>query len=534
MIRVSNIKLKIDEDKSLLKTKIAKKIKVLEDSITDIKIYKQSIDARNKDNIHFVYTIDVLLDNEKTVLKKNKDKDVSLTPDMEYKYVARDLNCDSRPIVIGFGPAGIFCALILSQMGLKPIVLERGEDIDSRTKTVEKFWNSGVLNTKSNVQFGEGGAGTFSDGKLTTRIKDMRCRKVLEELVKNGAPEEIMYIAKPHVGTDLLKGVVKNIRNYMISLGAEVHFDSKVSDFIIEDNAIKGVCVNDSYIIKSDYVVLSVGHSARDTFEVLHKRQVIMEQKPFAMGVRIEHKQSLINKSQYGDENIAKILGAADYKLTYTTSKGRGVFTFCMCPGGQVVAAASENNMVAVNGMSNHARDDENANSAVLVQIYPEDFGSDYILAGVELQRSLERKAFEMGGGNYNAPAQLLGDFMSNKTSEYLGEIKNSYRPNIKLSNLNELLPDFMAEAIKEALPNMGKQLKGFDNADSLLTAVESRSSSPVRILRDSKTYESLNIKGLYPVGEGAGYAGGIVSAAVDGIVAAEKVALNIVENQRL
>lgn len=520
MIRISNIKIGIFENFDIKKM-CAKKARVKESDVLSYKIFRRSLDARKKDNIHYVYTVDINVKNKNKVLSK-KNKDISVSPDMEYKFPEGVCNIKKSPVVVGFGPAGMFCGLLLAQMGLCPVIVERGQDVDKRTEAVNKFWTEGKLDTENNVQFGEGGAGTFSDGKLTTRIKDLRCRKVLEEFVNFGSPEEILYEQKPHIGTDILKTVVKNIRNEIIRLGGKVYFGKKAVDFIEESGKIKGVVLNDNTVIESDDVVLALGHSARDTFEKLFEKGIKMEQKPFAMGVRIEHPQSMIDISQYG--TLHKKLPPADYRLTYTTSKGRGVYTFCMCPGGTVVAAASEEGMVATNGMSEYARDKENANSALLVQIYPEDFGSDHILGGMYMQRDLERKAFIEGGSNYFAPAQSVGAFMNNNVDSEFGEIKNSYMPGIKFSDIRKVLPEFMTEAIREALPEMGKRLKGFDRDDAIMTAVESRSSSPVRILRDKESFESVSLKGLYPAGEGAGYAGGIVSAAVDGIVIAEKI----------
>lgn len=524
MIRITNIKLAVNEEQGSIKHKIAKKLRLDNSDVLGYKIFKQSLDARKKDRIFFIYTVDVEVKNEKKILHLIKDKDVSLSPVFEYNFPEGLVAMEKRPIIIGFGPAGIFAAIHMVEMGLKPIILERGEGVDERKETVEKFWSEGKLNTESNVQFGEGGAGTFSDGKLTTRIKDLRCRKVLEEMVEAGAPDEILYSYKPHIGTDKLRVVVKNLREKITKLGGEVRFNSKVTDIIINNNAVEGVIVNGTEKIESNNIVLAVGHSARDTFELLNDRNFDIEQKPFAMGVRIEHLQRDINKAQFGDEFENENLGKADYKLTHTSKDGRSVYTFCMCPGGEVVAASSEEGMLSTNGMSVYARDNDNANSAILVQIFPHDFGSNHPLAGMYFQRNIERKAFEAGGSNYNAPAQLVEDFLNKKDSSQIDGIKNTYRPGIKLSNIDNVLPDFMADAIREAIPAMGKRLKGFDRADSLLTAVESRSSSPIRIMRNDATGESTNIKGIYPTGEGAGYAGGIISAAVDGIASAENI----------
>ncbi len=519
MIRVGEIKLAIGESEALLKEKIRKKLHIHSEDIIEQKIYKKALDARKKEEIQYVYTVDVTVKNEKRILEHTKTKNVTITPDMTYYFPQGKSLLKTRPVVIGFGPAGMFAGLLLAEMGLCPVILERGEDVEKRTKTVEDFWQGKGLNTESNVQFGEGGAGTFSDGKLTTRSKDIRCRKVLEEFVEAGAPNEILYENKPHIGTDKLKEVVKNIRKKIIALGGEVHFQSKVTDVKITDGKIKAVVVNETQRIHTDAVILAIGHSARDTFALLYKKGISMEQKPFAMGVRIEHPQKMIDTAQYGP--LAQKLPPADYRLTYTTSKGRGVYTFCMCPGGYVVGAASEKGKIVVNGMSEYKRDGENANSALLVQVFPKDFGSAHPLAGIELQRALEEKAFQKGEGF--APIQLVGDFLKGRTSQKWGEVKSTYRPKTTFCNLSEILPQYMTEALQEAITAFGKKLQGFDREDALLTAIESRSSSPVRILRNRER-ESVTVEGLYPVGEGAGYAGGIVSAAIDGIIAAEKV----------
>lgn len=521
MIRVSELKLPIDGSQKALEKKLAKALRVPMEEIEGYRIFKRSLDARKKDNIHYVYVVDVEVKNEKKLLEKNREKNISKTPDLAYHMLKGERMPEKRPVVVGFGPAGMFAGLLLAEMGLRPIILERGGDVDSRREAVECFWSTGKLDTENNVQFGEGGAGTFSDGKLTTRIKDPRCRKVLEEMVDAGAPEEILYDAKPHIGTDLLRSVVKQIREKIISLGGEVRFFAKVTGFEWDGNQIKGVLLKDGERIETEDVVLALGHSARDTFELLYTEKFALEQKPFAMGVRIEHPQEMIDTAQYGE--AAYKLPAADYRLTYTTSKDRGVYTFCMCPGGYVVAAASEEGRLAVNGMSEHARDGKNANSALLVQVFPEDFGSDHPLAGMYFQRELEEKAFQAGGGDYTAPVQRVGSFLKRETVSAV-EVEATYRPSVKESDMDEIFPSFMTEALREALPAMGRKLKGFDRADALLTAVESRSSSPIRILRD-ETAMSMNKTGVYPAGEGAGYAGGIVSAAVDGIYVAEKIA---------
>ena len=524
MIRISNIKIKPNEDKNAILVKGCKKIRVSAESVKEWSIVKESLDARNKNNIFFIYTIDVRVNNEDKILKSSKSNDVSKGAVIDYVFPNENINKDTRPIVVGFGPAGMFAALSLCQMGFSPIVLERGNDVDERVKNVEAFWQTGKLMVSSNVQFGEGGAGTFSDGKLTYRSKNPRCGKVFFEFVKAGAPEDILYSYNPHIGTDKLREVVKNIREEIKRLGGEIRFGAQLTDVVVENGAIKAVVINNEEEMKCSDVLLAIGHSARDTFEMLNDRKVALEQKAFAVGARIEHLQESINKAQYGEHFKEERLKTAEYKLVYTTKKGRGVYTFCMCPGGQVVAAASENEALAVNGMSYHARAEKNANSAVLVQIEPKDFETSNPLAGMFFQRELEKKAYIMGGNNYFAPCQKVGDFLCNKESTAFGEVLSSYTPGVKFCDLNQLFPEFMVEALKEAIVEMGKRLKGFDCDDAILTAVESRSSSPIRITRDLTTGESVGIKGLYPLGEGAGYAGGIVSAAVDGIMVAEKI----------
>lgn len=520
MIRISDLKLPLGKDEKELYRKAARMLSVPVEQITELRIFKKSLDARKKDNIHFVYVVDVALSNEKKLLAQRKNKQFSETPDLSYHFPKGICQMSQRPVVVGFGPAGMFAALLLAQMGLRPIVLERGGDVESRKQAVERFWKEGILDTENNVQFGEGGAGTFSDGKLTTRIKDKRCRKVLEELVAAGAPKDILYASKPHIGTDLLQDVVKEIRKKIIALGGEVHFFSKVTNLRLEQKRIKAVEINGMEWLETDDVVLALGHSARDTFSMLYDNQIALEPKPFAVGVRIEHPQEMINTAQYG--TAAAQLPTADYRLTYTTQAGRGVYTFCMCPGGYVVAAASEEGRLAVNGMSEHARDGQNANSALLVQVFPEDFGSTHPLAGVAFQRDLEEKAYQAGGRNYAAPIQTVGDFLG-KHANTFGTILPTYQPRTVFADMNDIFPSFIIEALQEAIPAMGKRLEGFDREDAILTAVESRSSSPVRILRNMLG-ESISLEGLYPTGEGAGYAGGIVSAAVDGVAAAEHI----------
>lgn len=525
MLRVSNIKLDINESLDNIKPLLLKKLKINEKELVNYKIYKESIDARKKGKIEFVYTVDVELKNEKNILKKSRIKDVVEVKEKTYIDVkSGSEKLKNRPVIIGSGPAGLFAALVLAQRGYNPILLERGLDVDTRTKDIKKFWEGGKFNSKSNVQFGEGGAGTFSDGKLTTRIKDIRCRKVLEELVNFGSPEEILYSYKPHVGTDILKEVVKNIREEIIGLGGQVKFDSKVTKIDIENNKIKSVIINNNEVLDTEVVILAIGHSARDTYKMIYDQGVKIIQKPFAIGARIEHPQTLINKSQYKEFYDHARLGAADYRLVEHTSNGRTIYTFCMCPGGTVIASASEEGQVVTNGMSEHARDEENANSAVLVNVATEDFGSDHPLAGMYFQEKYERLAFELGGKNYKAPIQLVGDFLNDRVSTKLGTVRPSYKPGYEFIDLRDCLPKFVCETMKEGLLLLEKKLKGFAMDDAILTGVETRSSAPIRIVRDEQTLESVNVKDLYPSGEGAGYAGGIVTAAVDGIKCAEKI----------
>ena len=522
MIRVAEIKLSLEEDEIILVDKLARKLKIPVESILSYRIFKKSVDARKKNDIHFVYTLDVELMNEERILAIHSKKGVTKVPKLSYEYEKIAPDNIERPIVVGTGPAGLFAGLVLAQKGYRPIVLERGKPIDERAVDVGLFWSQGSLNTESNVQFGEGGAGSFSDGKLTTLTKNPRSRKVLEEFVKAGAPEEILYINKPHVGTDILRDVVKNIRKTIISLGGDVRFNSKVTNLIIKDGQIRGVQVNDNGIINCDKVLLALGHSARDTFQMLYDNKVEIIQKGFSIGVRIEHPQVMIDERQYGEYANHPKLGAADYKLSAHFENGRSAYTFCMCPGGTVVAAASEENMVVTNGMSFHARDMDNANSAILVGVKPSDYGDEHPLAGVEFQRKWERMAFIAGGSNYKAPAQKVGDFLQDKSSEEIGQINPSYKPGVFMTDLRKCLPDYVTETLKKALVEFDKNIKGFANPDAIMTGVESRSSSPIRIQRDDE-FQS-NIKGLYPVGEGAGYAGGIISAAVDGIRVAESI----------
>ena len=524
MLRISNLKLNIDEDKSLLKKLILNKLKIKEKELLSYKIYKESIDARKKGKIDFVYTVDVQVKNEDNLLNK-KIKDITKVKQVEYIGVeSGNGKLEHRPVIVGSGPAGLFAALLLAQRGYNPILLERGLDVDNRSIDIDAFWKDRKFKSNSNVQFGEGGAGTFSDGKLTTRIKDIRCRKVLEELVKFGSPEEILYSHKPHVGTDILKNVVKNIRQEIIRLGGSVKFEAKLTDIIIEDNEVKNIVINEDEIIETNIVILAIGHSARDTYRMLHEKGVKIIQKPFAIGARIEHPQEIINKSQYKEFANHERLGAAEYRLIEHTSNERTVYTFCMCPGGMVIASASSEGELVTNGMSEHARDQANANSALLVNVLPQDFESNHPLAGIEFQEKYERLAYKLGGSNYDAPIQLVGDFLKDTISTKIGSVEPSYKPGYKFVDLRECLPEFVTDSMKEALVLLDNKLKGFAMNDAILTGVETRSSAPVRIVRDEDTLESINTKSLYPCGEGAGYAGGIITAAVDGIKCAEKV----------
>lgn len=526
MIRINEIKLTLDDDESLLKTKVAKALRINEKYIESYTIFKKSIDARKKDDVHFTYSVDAVITlDEEQIVAKCKSNKVQIVKPYKYEMPACNRKSSFRPIVVGFGPAGMLAGIILAEAGLKPIILERGKDIDSRQKDVNEFWTKRKLDEESNVQFGEGGAGTFSDGKLTTGIKSPFIRKVLDELYEAGAPEEILYSAKPHIGTDRLAIVVKNIRKKIGKLGGEVKLECKLENLIVANGFIHGVTYTNKgqrFDIETDSVIMAIGHSARDTVEMLYNMGVEILQKPFSVGARIEHPQSLINKSQYGKFANHPKLGAADYKLACHGLHERGAYTFCMCPGGTVVAAASEKEGVIVNGMSSLARDGENANSALLVGIEPKDFPSEHPLAGIYYQREIENTAFKLAGGDYKAPAQLVGDFLNNKTSTQLGSVNPTCPTGVTLTNLDECLPQKVSATMKSAIVEMDKKLHGFNLYDAVLTAPETRSSSSVRIIRDE--FLQCNISGVYPCGEGAGYAGGIVSAAVDGIKCAHAV----------
>ena len=524
MIRVNNIHLSLDYDDKSVRKAVAQQLRIEEKSIKSCKIFRRSVDARKKDNIYFLTTVDAELNiNEDKVCKKCGKAQIA----RKYEYNQMKFGNAPSPVVVGAGPAGLFAALILARSGANPILIERGRDVDRRTADVNRFWTSGQLDITSNVQFGEGGAGTFSDGKLNSGTKDIRQRKVLEEFVSHGAPDEILYNAKPHIGTDMLKGTIKNIRNEIIELGGRVMFETKLVSMAFSDNKLKSITVetkNGDEIIETDNVILAIGHSARDTFEMLYDLKLPIEAKSFSVGARIEHLRQKVDKAQYGRFAGNKKLGSANYKLSTHLDNGRGVYTFCMCPGGKVVNASSEENRLCTNGMSEFARNAENSNSALLVGINPDDYESDHPLAGMYLQRKLESKAFVAGGENYNAPIQRVDDFLNNRKSTHLGDVKPSIGPNYEFSNLNEILPEYVSTSMAQGIVKMGKMLHGFDDGDAVLTGVESRSSSPVRIMRKTDTLESVLIEGLYPCGEGAGYAGGIISAAVDGIKCAEKI----------
>lgn len=530
MIRITELALPLDHPPEALRQAITRRLGIADKDLSDFTVFKRSYDARKKNTeITFVYIVDLSASNEPEILARLAgDPHVRPAPDTAYYPVAsapEDLT--ERPLIIGFGPCGLFAALTLAQMGFKPIVLERGRDVRTRTKDTWALWRNNILTPESNVQFGEGGAGLFSDGKLYSQIKDPKFygRKVMHEFVRAGAPEEILFVSKPHIGTFRLTGVVAAMREEIRALGGEVRFESRVSDFLIRDNRIEGVTLADGSQIQSRYVVLALGHSSRDTFRQLHARGVFMEAKPFALGFRIEHPQSLIDKARLGKYAGHPALGAADYKLVHHAKNGRAVYSFCMCPGGTVVAATSEAGRVVTNGMSQYSRNERNANSGIVVGISPEQDFPGGPLAGLALQEALESQAYVMGGSNYCAPGQLVGDFVRAQPSSALGDVVPSYKPGVLLGDLAPSLPAYAIAAIREALPVFGRQIRGFDRDDAVLTGIESRTSSPLRITRDNHNLQSLNTRGLYPAGEGAGYAGGILSAGVDGIKVAEALA---------
>ena len=538
MLRLTEIKLPLENATELahspevIKAAILQRLGVPEADLMRFDIFKRGVDARKSHAILFVYTLDVEVKNEAKLLAKfKKDKHVNPAPDTSYHFVAQaPTNLEDRPVIVDFGPSGIFAALILAQSGFKPIVLERGKAVRERTKDTWELWRKSKLNPESNVQFGEGGAGTFSDGKLYSQIKDPKHygRKVLNEFVKAGAPEEILYVSHPHIGTFRLVGMVEEMRKNIIALGGEIRFESRVDDIEIKDHQVQAVVLASGERIATKHLVLAVGHSARDTFEMIYKRGIYVEAKPFSIGFRIEHPQSLIDRARHGPNAQHPILGAADYKLVHHAQNGRSVYSFCMCPGGTVVAAASEEGRVVTNGMSQYSRNERNANAGIVVGITPEEDFPGHPLAGMEFQRKWEARAFELGGKNYQAPGQLIGDFINAQPSTTFGSVKPSYTPGVHLTDLATALPEYAITAIREALPAFAKQIKGFDLPDGILTGVETRTSSPIRIKRDDDNLQSINTQGLYPTGEGAGYAGGILSAAVDGIRIAEAVALKI------
>ena len=535
MLRLTEIKLPLDHKPEAIRATILARLKIPADALLSYAIFKRAHDARKKSAITLIYTIDVALRDEAAALKRFAgEQHIRPTPDMEYKFVARAPDNFVRPIVIGAGPCGLFAGLILAQMGFRPIILDRGKVVRERTKDTWKLWRKSVLNPESNVQFGEGGAGTFSDGKLYSQIKDPRYlgRKVLAEFVKAGAPPEILTEAHPHIGTFRLVTMVESLRATIESLGGEYRFQSRVTDIDVETAAdgsrrVAGLILADGSRLAANHVVLAIGHSARDTFQMLHDRGVYVEAKPFSIGVRIEHPQSIIDKARFGPSAGNPILGAADYKLVHHAKNGRDVYSFCMCPGGTVVAATSEEGRVATNGMSQYSRNERNANAGIVVGISPADYPGN-VLAGIEFQRHWESKAFEAGGRTYAAPAQRVGDFLAGRPSTDLGSVIPSYRPGVTPTDLSACLPEFAVTAIREALPMFAKQIPGFAMEDAVMTGVETRTSSPIRITR-GEDFQSVNTQGLYPAGEGAGYAGGILSAGVDGIKVAEALALAIV-----
>lgn len=525
MIRINNINAPLDFDEEWLKNYVIKLLKISENMLCEVKLHKRSVDARKKNDVHFLCSVNVLLNSgkdEQKIIDNSKCKQAAVVFDKPYVY--KSCKTSKKVVIVGAGPAGLFAAWVLVNSGVKPIIIERGSKVEKRIKDIERFHEKGELNENSNVQFGEGGAGTFSDGKLNTGIKDKRIRTVLEIFNNNGAPNEILWQAKPHVGTDILRKVIVNMRENIIKMGGEFRFDEKVVSLNVSHSKLCSVSVENGdgqYDLDCDDVILAIGHSARDTFYSLNDSGINMIAKPFAVGVRIEHKQSEINLAQYGSFASSPYLKPADYKLAVHLENGRGVYTFCMCPGGYVVSAGSEKGMIATNGMSNFARNGENANSAVLVGVNTSDFDSDDVLAGVEFQRKIERKAFEIAGGNYSAPAQTLGSFLYGHNNK-IGNVNPTYRPKVSMCNMNDIFPRFITDSLKSGIMLMDKKISGFVNENAIITAPETRSSSPVRILRNDD-FQS-DVIGLYPCGEGAGYAGGITSAAIDGMKCAESI----------
>jgi uncharacterized FAD-dependent dehydrogenase len=537
MLRLTELKLPLDHAEVELRAALLKRLGIAVDELVTFSVVRRAVDVRKRSAIVLIYSLDVEVRDEKALSRRLKgDRNVSVAPDMDYRFVTQAPANATRPVIVGTGPCGLLAALVLAQMGFRPIILERGKVVRERTKDTWGLWRKSVLDPESNVQFGEGGAGTFSDGKLYSQIKDPHHhgRKVLTEFVKAGGPEEILYVAKPHIGTFRLVTIVESLRRQIEALGGEYRFGCRVDDLAIEETngvrEVRGVVLADGTHVAADHIVLAVGHSARDTFHVLHQRGVAIDAKPFSIGVRIEHPQSLIDRCRYGEGAGHPLLGAADYKLVHHAANGRSVYSFCMCPGGTVVAAASEPGRVVTNGMSQYSRAERNANAGIVVGITPADY-PDGPLAGIAFQRHWEERAFAAGGSNYNAPAQRVGDFLAGKASRALGDVVPSYKPGVTPTDLAACLPDYAVDAIREALPGFDQQIKGFALADAVMTGVETRTSSPIRIPRDA-TLQSRNTRGLYPAGEGAGYAGGILSAGVDGIRIAEAVARSIVRRQ--
>ncbi len=531
MLRLNEIKLPLDHPEGALRAALLAKLGIPPEALRGFTVCKRSYDARKRGAIVLIYSVEVETADDAAVLQRfAQDPHVLPAPDTSYKFVAQaPAKLAQRPIVIGLGPCGLFAGLLLAQMGFRPLILERGKAVRERTQDTWGLWRRRELNLESNVQFGEGGAGTFSDGKLYSQIKDPQHhgRKVLQEFVKAGAPAEILYVSKPHIGTFKLVTMVETMRATIEALGGEIRFSQRVEDIEIENGQVRGVTLASGEQIRSDHVVVAVGHSARDTFQMLHQRGVYVEAKPFSIGFRVEHPQSLIDKCRFGPQAGHPVLGAADYKLVHHAKNGRSVYSFCMCPGGTVVAATSEPGRVVTNGMSQYSRNERNANAAIVVGITPEDYPGGP-LAGIDFQRQWESRAFELGGGTYDAPGQLVGDFIANRPSTEFGSVLPSYKPGVHLGDLNAALPDYAINAIREALPAFDKQIRGFALHDAVLTAVETRTSSPLRIKRRDDNFQSINTAGLFPAGEGAGYAGGILSAAVDGIKVAEAVALSV------
>lgn len=548
MLRLTNVKLPLNHQPEALEQVILATLKITAEQLTSFSIFKRGYDARKKSNIILMYTLDVdTTKNEQLIAEHSKDQNIKASPDTRYKFVGQaPEHLTERPVVIGMGPCGLFAGLLLAQMGFKPIILERGKEVRQRTKDTFGFWRKKILNTESNVQFGEGGAGTFSDGKLYSQVKDPKhySRKVLHEFVDAGAPSEILFVSKPHIGTFKLVTMVEQMRAEIHRLGGEVRFEQRVDDIHFEkiddgsDNMqVTGLTLATGEVLETKHIALAIGHSARDTFTMLHEKGVFIKAKPFSVGFRIEHEQSVIDDARFGENAGNPILGAADYKLVHHCKNGRSVYSFCMCPGGTVVAAASEAGRLVTNGMSQYSRHERNANSAIVVGISPEDYdengSKDNVLAGIEFQRRLEETAFKLGGENYDAPVQLVGDFLAGRKSGEHGVVEPSYKPGVKYCDLSETLPAYAIEAIREALPAFERKIKGFSMADATLTAVETRTSSPINITRDKASFESVNSKGLYPAGEGAGYAGGILSAGIDGIKVAEAMALSMLKSHK-